>query len=75
MQCTQCEMLAVNGHACHEDGCPEAWRTERRECRWCGSSFQPDERRATCCSPCCRAAYNGHECRCIDCEALAEALS
>ena len=22
MNCDQCEMLSINGHACHESGCP-----------------------------------------------------
>ena len=39
--CTQCQELMINGVRCHETGCPEAWRDEDRECKWCGSPFRP----------------------------------
>lgn len=29
--CSQCEALAINGHACHETGCPNS----RHECAGC----------------------------------------
>jgi hypothetical protein len=45
MICDQCEMLSINGHPCHETGCPNSYKTwvpERQEwvrfveCRACG---------------------------------------
>lgn len=38
MHCDHCEMIAINGVACHEQGCP---RTPR-QCRECGEMFEPD---------------------------------
>jgi len=35
-------MVTINGLSCHETGCPDAWRTEKRECRECGCDFIPD---------------------------------
>lgn len=35
MNCCQCEMLSINGVACHELGCPNSrktWVKERQEC-------------------------------------------
>jgi hypothetical protein len=45
MRCDQCQMLSINGHACHETGCPNSrktWSESRQEwilfvtCRECG---------------------------------------
>jgi hypothetical protein len=45
MRCDQCEMLSINGVACHETGCPNSrktWVPDRGEwvlfldCRECG---------------------------------------
>lgn len=33
MHCDQCEMLSINGHACHESGCPN------RRARWDGETW------------------------------------
>lgn len=53
MRCDQCEMLSINGVACHETGCPNSrkvWRNGEwvavRECRECGSEVYGD---AGCC--------------------------
>jgi hypothetical protein len=52
MQCDQCEMLSINGVACHETGCPNSrktWIEERGEwilfleCRECGSEVEQGE--------------------------------
>jgi hypothetical protein len=50
MHCDQCEMLSINGRACHETGCPnvgarwdgEAW-IKQRECRECGCTVDRDD--------------------------------
>lgn len=31
VRCSQCEVIGINGHACHETGCPN----QRHECRGC----------------------------------------
>jgi len=49
MRCDSCEMLSINGHACHETGCPNSrktWIEERGEfvlfleCRECGCEVE-----------------------------------
>ena len=53
MHCDQCEMLAINGVACHETGCPNAgarwdgdtW-IEQRTCSICGYDCDVD---SVCC--------------------------
>ena len=58
MHCDQCEMLSINGVACHETGCPnsrdprydaenETW-IKTRECFECGCTVDADD-------PCCSA--------------------
>lgn len=56
MKCDQCEMLSINGHACHERGCPndgsrwdadsETW-VRVRVCPECGNTVDAD---AQCCA-------------------------
>ena len=52
VRCDQCEMVSINGTACHETGCPNmhaSWDREthnwvlQRECRDCGSTVDADE--------------------------------
>jgi hypothetical protein len=61
-QCSQCEALMINGVYCHETGCPEAWRDERRECGWCGQVFRPEIHHAICCDDSCYRSLNGLPC-------------
>lgn len=68
MICPGCQLLRINGVVTHEGGCPEAWKDEVRECKWCGFPFRPEDRHQRCCSPCCTAAYAGTECDCDDCQ-------
>jgi hypothetical protein len=57
MHCDRCEMVSINGVACHERGCPnmgarwdgEIW-IKQRECFECGCTVDADD-------PCC----NGDE--------------
>ena len=54
--CDQCEMLAINGIACHETGCPnmgsrgdvdaQEWRKQRK-CFYCGFTVDAED---SCCS-------------------------
>lgn len=63
-RCPHCEVLCVNGVACHETGCPESHvdpatgEPHRAECAWCGSECEarPGFRRAFCDEDC-EAAY------------------
>lgn len=57
--CSSCQIVVINGHVCHELGCPEAWKDETRECRWCGSSFKPASKGQGFCCNDCHACYNG----------------
>lgn len=57
LRCDSCQMISINGIACHETGCKEAWRDETRECAWCGSRFKPKERGQRTCDEGCADAY------------------
>lgn len=53
IRCDQCDMLMINGVACHETGCPNSRKVYRdgewvrvRECPECGSELYGD---AGCC--------------------------
>ena len=62
VHCDSCEMLSINGIACHETGCPNArktWCPEREswilfvDCRVCGDSIEAGE--------CCNCDYQVSE--------------
>lgn len=59
MRCTGCQVMRIQGVLCHELGCTEQWKTERRECKECGSCFTPLNRSQVCCDWDCHAAYYG----------------
>lgn len=59
--CPYCEMVAIQGVACHETRCPQAWKGTTRECRWCGSEFRPDHKGQGFCCNDCWASYNGYQ--------------
>lgn len=52
MRCDQCQMLSINGHPCHETGCPnasarwdkgsETW-IKQRDCFDCGCTVDEDD--------------------------------
>ena len=56
-KCNSCEVLYINGVKCHEHGCPEAYKDEVRECKWCGQEFEPEDRNQVLCSEECAEAY------------------
>ena len=56
--CDSCEELNINGVNCHEFGCPDAWRDEIRECKWCGYEFKPEEKEERFCSTDCAEIYH-----------------
>ena len=55
--CDQCEALMINGIYCHEHGCPDAWKDEIRECKWCGTEFEPEEQHQEFCEESCAESY------------------
>ena len=56
--CDSCEVLVINNIICHETGCPDAWKDESRECKWCGHCFKPEERSQEFCDSDCAEAYH-----------------
>lgn len=57
MKCNQCEMLSINGVACHEHGCPNAnkvWRdgewVREYECPECGQTYLERSEANDCCN-------------------------
>ena len=59
VHCDSCEMLAINGVACHEIGCPKSHIGTTRECEWCGSEFEPESKHQRFCDESCAEAYYG----------------
>jgi hypothetical protein len=59
--CSSCEILVINGVPCHETGCPDAWKDEERECRWCGGKFKPEEKNQLDCSEDCYHSFIGDD--------------
>ena len=58
--CDGCSPTMINGLLCHERGCPDAWRDQKRECKECGIPFHAEESRQICCSEECYIAYRGY---------------
>ena len=56
--CDSCEVLVINNVICHETGCPDAWKDESRECKWCGRRFRPKARNQEFCDADCAEAYH-----------------
>ncbi len=57
--CDSCEVLYINGHRCHEIGCPDAWKDYLNLCAWCGAEFKPEYKGQKCCCSECEESYNG----------------
>jgi len=57
--CDGCSPSTINGVLCHESGCTDAWRDEKRKCKWCGYQFSPTARDEEFCDDSCYCAYNG----------------
>lgn len=57
--CFSCAMVSINGVACHERGCPDAWRDDLHECVECGCEFHPEHRHQRCCDDACYNAFHG----------------
>ena len=58
MRCPSCELLAINGTICHEQGCPDSHLFSTRECKWCGSDFKPEDRDQRLCDDSCAESYH-----------------
>jgi hypothetical protein len=50
--CDGCDLAVINGHLCHEIGCPESWRDTSIECHDCGCDFIRLERNGAVCPDC-----------------------
>ena len=72
--CNSCEILYINGVRTHETGCPEAWRDETRNCKWCGTPFKPEEKGQLCCDHTCVVAYYNLSCDCTECNPEEEVI-
>jgi hypothetical protein len=59
VSCSSCAIVVINGLVCHEHGCPDAWKDEKRECKWCGQDFMPEYRLQRCCDDDCENSYRG----------------
>lgn len=57
--CQSCQVARINGVLCHEIGCPDAWKDYSRTCKWCGSTFVPEDRDQVCCDEGCYCAWAG----------------
>ena len=74
VSCPSCEILVINGVACHEHGCPTSYLYSRRECRNCGYDFEPEYQNHRFCSESCHAIYYGLDCSCDEERELVELL-
>jgi len=57
MWCNSCNIVSINGMACHEIGCPDAWKDYARDCKECGLSFTPETSQQICCDEDCNYTY------------------
>lgn len=55
--CDSCDVLIVNNVICHESGCSNSWCDSKRECNWCGQTFNPLSEDQTCCDQSCAQSY------------------
>jgi len=55
--CENCNVLNINGINCHELGCPDAWKDYKKECKWCGSEFIPEDKDQEFCNDVCIEEY------------------
>lgn len=58
-RCEKCQLMRINGVIVHERGCPDAYKHEIRECKWCGQDFEPESNDQRFCDGSCFHAYNG----------------
>jgi len=58
-KCESCDSCTINGVYVHEYGCPDSWKTEVRECGWCGSKFKPEMSEQSFCDDECARSYFG----------------
>jgi hypothetical protein len=55
--CPDCSASIINGVFVHEKGCPSEWKSYKKECKWCGGEFSPEEKNQICCSEDCLSSY------------------
>jgi len=65
-RCDQCQVVGINGHATHEQGCPNAWLHPLTgepldvECKECGCEFTPNVKGQTYCDDDCYRLGSGY---------------
>jgi len=62
--CESCQAVMINGHYCHETGCPDSDKNAKGnfypvECKWCGRQFIPEEKGQQFCDEGCAESYYG----------------
>ena len=64
MKCDQCQAIRIQGIICHETGCPnshidlDTGKPYHKECKWCGSEFELQEKyQEFCCAECAECYY------------------
>lgn len=57
--CQSCCAVKINGVLSHEHGCPDSWKSYRKECKWCGNMFIPEYRTQEFCQDSCYFNFNG----------------
>lgn len=58
-RCEQCQLMRINGVIVHEKGCPDAYKHEIRECKWCGTDFEPESNGQRFCDESCNRSFHG----------------
>ena len=59
LTCDSCQILAINGVACHEQGCPNGHKNKTADCKECGRTFRLKHNGQTLCSNKCHREYYG----------------
>ena len=52
IKCDSCQLVRIQGKACHEIGCPDSWKNQTRECHCCEFDFIPEDRFQSYCDDC-----------------------
>lgn len=60
--CQSCQAVMINGHYCHETGCPDSHldasgNPYKVKCEWCGQMFTPEDKGQTFCDESCAESY------------------
>lgn len=58
-RCPSCELLVIGGVTVHEHGCPDRHLFTKRECKECGTMFEPKSVHQEFCCDGCQSDYYG----------------